>query len=134
MKTSIKTTIAALALSVFTAGFSTASFAAQKPYCTVASNNGAAWWTWTVSTQAEACRIAKNKLKTNGNSVNWKWRSHYSDNSSNNGLLVCHRDSSGYLSNPQTKLVEAKGARVFRKALGISKRKNWSACYFRIIK
>ncbi|MEZ5537037.1 MAG: hypothetical protein R3F02_15620 [Thiolinea sp.] len=133
MKPANKTVIATIILGVCTATFSTTGLAANKPYCSVASNKGYYWWTWTVSPQSRACQVAENKLKSNGYSVNWKWRSYYSDNSGNTGNLVCHRDKTGYLANPWTKIMKGNGVGIFQAAIDHAKSKGWSACYFRMI-
>lgn len=52
----------------------------KKPYCTVASNKGAFWWTWTQSTINQSCKTARSKVAETGQSVNRVWKRSYKTN------------------------------------------------------
>ena len=109
--------------------FSPVVLSASMPYCTVASNQGSQWWTWTVSPQSKACKVAEEKL---GNNFNWKWRSYYSDNSLNQGKLVCRKAEGKYQNPPKIKTVRGNGSDVFPNALNMASQLGWSACYFKM--
>ena len=125
MKHSINIIITAVLLSL-----TSTAMANTKPYCTVASSEGSQWWTWTVKPQKKACKIATQKLTSKGHKVNWKWRSHYSDNSLNSGKLICKRKNGAAKSN-EVKII-GNGSNIFPNALNMAKQKGWSVCYFKM--
>lgn len=94
-----------------------------KPYCSVASNSGGSWHTWTVSSQQEACYIAFFKVLGFGQSVDRAWRGSYTTGL-NKAELSC---------NQGKKTVYGNDTQVFTNAVNMSNQLNWKGCIIKVL-
>ena len=101
------------------------AFAADRPYCTVASEQGAYWWTWTKSDLGDACRTAMEKVRNKHQSVDKRRSGYYSKTALNKGRLQCKQGS---------KSVIGSGSSIFENALNMAKQLGWSGCVFGNVK
>lgn len=97
--------------------------ATQKPYCSVASNSGGSWHTWTVPSQQEACYIAFFKVLGSGQSVDRAWRGSYTTGL-NKAELSC---------NQGKKTVYGNDTQVFTNAVNMSNQLNWKGCIIKVL-
>ena len=95
----------------------------KKPYCTVASNQGGFWWTWTQSTIKQSCKTARSKVKGMDQNVNRVWRGYYKTNGLNKARLSC---------NQGKKKVIGSGSSVFENGINMASKLKWNGCILRI--
>ena len=96
----------------------------QKPYCTAASNQGGAWWTWTVASQDQACFTAFTKVLGFSQSVDRATWGTYKTNALNKAKLSCKQGN---------KEVLGTGIQIFENGENLRKTLNWSGCTVKII-
>jgi hypothetical protein len=97
---------------------------AQKPYCTAASNQGSAWWTWTVASQEKACFTAFTTVLGFGQSVDRATWGTYKTNALNKAKLACKQGN---------KEVLGTGGQIFENGENLRKSLNWSGCTVKVI-
>ncbi len=95
----------------------------KKPYCTIASKQGAFWWTWTQSTIKQSCKTARDKVKATGQKVNVQRSGYYKANGLNKAKLFC---------NQGQKKVIGSGSSVFENGINIASELKWNGCTLRI--
>lgn len=131
MKKSMIAVIGAALIGVSAMSFSSGAMAGEKhPYCTVASNSGGQWWTWTVKPMKKACDIAKSKI----GDYNWIWKNRYDTTGLNKATLVCHRVNGEVLGKGQgkKKKVSGYGKAVFTNGLNMASQLGWKGCYLKV--
>lgn len=100
-----------------------AAAAANKPYCSVASNTGGSWHTWTATNHQSACHTAFFKVLGFGQSVDRAWKGYYSTGL-NKAKLSCNQGS---------KTVYGNNTQVFTNAINMKNQLGWKGCLIRVI-
>ena len=95
----------------------------KKPYCTIASKQGAFWWTWTQSTIKQSCKTARGKVKATGQKVNVQRSGYYKANGLNKAKLFC---------NQGKRKVIGSGSSVFENGINMASELKWNGCTLRI--
>lgn len=95
----------------------------QLPYCTAASNKGAAWWTWSQSSIEKSCFTAFSKVLGMGHSVDRATWGYYNPNGLNKATVSCKQGSEQVIGT---------GSLVFENGVNMGKKKDWSGCTMKI--
>ena len=95
----------------------------KKPYCTVASKQGATWWTWTQSTIDKSCTTALFKVLGTGQSVDKATKGYYKANGLNKAKLSCKQGK---------KKVVGSGKSVFENGSNMASKLKWNGCTLKI--
>ncbi|NJP10362.1 MAG: hypothetical protein HC866_13535 [Leptolyngbyaceae cyanobacterium RU_5_1] len=89
----------------------------------MASNGGASWHTWTVSSHQEAYYIAFFKVLGTGQGVDRAWKGYYTSGL-NKAELSC---------NQGKKTVYGNDTQMFTNAVNMSNQLNWKDCIIRVL-
>lgn len=96
--------------------------APQKPYCSVASNSGGSWHTWSKPSHQAACYTAFFKVLGFGQSVDRAWKGYYKTGL-NKAKLSCNQGS---------KTVYGNNTQVFTNAINMKNQLGWKGCIIKV--
>ena len=98
--------------------------AANKPYCSVASNAGAGWHVWSASSHQSGCYTAFFKVLKTGQSVDKALKGYYKPVGLNTAKINCTQGS---------KKVYGNGSQVFTNAINMKNQLGWKGCVIQVI-
>ncbi|MEB3340522.1 hypothetical protein [Okeania sp.] len=93
----------------------------RLPYCSAASNQGGAWWTWTQSSIPESCYTAYSKLIGWNQKIDWHYKGYYRSNGLNKGKILCNQGKS-------EKKVIGTGKDIFENGINMGNQLGWKGC------
>ena len=123
MKKSLFIGLTALTATLHFALQPTVAQTTKKPYCSVASNSGASWHTWTKPSHQSACYTAFFKVLGFSQSVDKAWKGYYKPGL-NKAKLFC---------NQGTKTIYGNSTQVFTNAINMGNQLDWKGCIIKVL-